>query len=107
MKSFKPEDLVWGVTEIIGEENVLLVQSKSRAGIKHRVELEALAGFGCCGCEGFMSFGKMAKVEQALIDGKWPRLDLTCEHLRRGRQFFYLREIQKQIADRKKGVTHL
>ena len=34
MKSFSPSSIVWGVEEIPGEENVLLVQSKSRAGVK-------------------------------------------------------------------------
>ena len=91
--------------EIPGEENVLLIQSKSRAGVKHRVELEALAGFGCCSCPGFMGFGKASRVEKSLIAGKWPNKSCVCEHLRRARAWKYYQTIQRDIARRQSQVT--
>jgi hypothetical protein len=105
MKSFLAKDLVWGVEEIPGEENVLKVQSKSEAGVKHRVELEALAGFGQCSCPGFMQYGKMSKVEAALVSGKWPRDDFQCEHLRRAWKYYKLKNIQRDIEARAKATT--
>lgn len=107
MKLFRPQDLVQGVEELPGEENVLLVQSKSQSAVKHRVDLEAYAGFGSCTCEWFLEFGKATKVERTILAGHWPSESFACEHIRRARQYYFYQHIQFDIVEREVKSQHV
>lgn len=96
VKRFAPSTLAAGVEELQGEANVYLVQSKSRAGTLHRVDLEDFAGFASCTCEHFQ-MSLASKIENAILNGRAPDKKWKCEHVRRAQDFYYAKAIQMDI----------
>lgn len=65
------------VEPIAGEPGCFWVQSNSRLGIRHRVDMLAFSGNGACGCERFEF-----EVGPYLRRGAKPSLNLECRHIR-------------------------
>lgn len=65
------------VEEIAGEPGCFWVQSASRPGIRHRVDMLAFRGNGACGCERFEF--EVAPILNRLAD---PSPMLECRHIR-------------------------
>ena len=74
------ERLAHGVEPVQGEPLVFFVQSKSRAGVKHRVDFNEFSPNGSCTCEDFLNFGRM---ESRLRHGSQMGPATQCEHIRR------------------------
>ena len=90
------EDIVWGVRAAEGEAWVYFVQSKSRAGVQHRVDVLDFDGNGSCTCENFLQYGLEAKLRH----GARPSHQTTCEHIRRANAYFCLVVKRTIIAKR-------
>lgn len=71
------------VTPLQGEFGVYLVESRSRPGIKHRVDVLAYGGNGACGCEHFE-----IKFRGTLERGAKPAYRLKCRHLAVAREIY-------------------
>lgn len=80
-----------------GDSLVYFVKSRTRKGMKHRVDLTAWSGFGECGCEHFLT-----KVAPALRAGIMPRQEIECYHLGRARFRLALELAQGIILAREK-----
>lgn len=75
-------NLLVRVEPVHGETFVYWVQSLSRAGVRHRVELQAYNGNGACGCESF-EFKCRGHLERGAARGSRFR----CSHIRAAREF--------------------
>lgn len=71
------------VTPVPGEFGVYLVESRSRPGIQHRVDVLFYNGNGACGCEHFE-----IKIKGKLERGANPSFRLKCRHLAVAREVF-------------------
>jgi hypothetical protein len=71
------------VTRIDGEPLSFFVQSSTRLNLQHRVELDAYAGNGACGCENFE-----IKCRGKLENGAKKSAGLRCRHIRAARDFW-------------------
>lgn len=75
-----------GVTPSEGEPLVFFVQSKSRAGVKHRYDMTACPPNGQCTCEKMKDFGVNTRLENGMRHGA----NTICEHGRRVRLYIAL-----------------
>lgn len=91
MKCFSPSDLIQGVTHCDGEEGVYIVQSKTRAGVEHRVDTSDFCGFGSCSCERMLDFGGISKLEKTQKANP-STVKIACEHLKRVWLFVFFEE---------------
>lgn len=71
------------VTPLQGEFGVYLVESRSRPGVQHRVDVLAYGGNGACGCEHFE-----IKFRGTLERGAKPAYRLKCRHLAVAREVY-------------------
>jgi hypothetical protein len=78
------------------EDNlVFLVDSNSRPGVGHRVDLATYSGHGSCGCERFMFFmGK--KIQNCNV----PTAEMECSHLTAARRYLAIAVAQRLIQMR-------
>lgn len=88
-KQYQPEELIWGVEDLQGEFNVFLVQSKSSACVKYRVDLMAYSFNGSCTCPRFLDFGIATKLDK----GMKPTDKTECEHIKRAKKFYCYRAL--------------
>lgn len=85
------------------QENILryLVESRSRVGVSHVVELDLYDGNGGCSCEAFgFNLGPMLKAGATDFEGD----SLRCEHIKAARRKL-LDDIIAQVARKPELAT--
>jgi hypothetical protein len=77
-----------------GENLVFSVESDSRPGIHHRVDLAAFSGFGACQCEEFQFKHQKRIKTKPVTDWR------ECKHIAAARRFLAIAVAQRLIQQR-------
>ncbi len=94
------QELCPGVTKT-GDFLTYEVRSKSRPGVKHRVDFTCWGGYGACSCEHFT-----LKVAPLLREGIKPTRAMECDCITKARRYLAIEATQAAIAQRMQAANH-